>query len=110
LREVFADTEKSQDVDMQSFHIDVPIQQTEQSSIDFSDTTSVAFKEDEQLHYWRQFLRLMTISVVSILLGLLVYASYRYTNQLSQPQITQSMSPYLSTIHDTYKNIVGYLG
>lgn len=110
LREAFADTENAQDVNVQAFHIDPSDDKTQANTIDFSDTTSVTFKEDEQLHYWRQFLRLMTISVVSILLWLLVYASYRYTDQLSQPQVSPSISPYLSMVHDGYKKLIGYVG
>lgn len=109
LRKTFSANEQKTDVDVQALHIDAASAESDGSHIDFSWTTDVAFQEDQQLHYWRLFLRLMTITGLSILGIIVAYAMYAYTARLAQPSIPESIKPYVYTVHDTYKTVLWYL-
>lgn len=108
-RDVSADNKQHSSIDADDMHIDEPAQETAASHIDFSGTTNVAFKEDSQLHYRRQFLRLMTVTWISLIAAVIVYGIYRYNTQLSQPVIPETIKSYVYKAHDVYKTVSGYL-
>lgn len=109
LRDTFAQDEKQTDVQLDSLHIQADERPELDPTIDFSTSDNLHYKEDTELHYWRWFLRLVTVTWVSVLFGVIAFFVYQYTYQISQPSIqSAAIKSTVDTIHASYKTILGY--
>src|SRR5690606_18184116 len=87
LRDAFTQDEKQEDVHVDALHIQADETPELDPTIDFSTIDNLHYKEDAELHYWRWFLRLVTVTWVSVLFGAIAFFVYQYTYQISQPTI-----------------------
>ena len=111
LREAFSDEPKKDDVHMANLHITQEDSSDSEPQVDFSDTTGEKVHEDPELHYWRWFLRLVTITRVSVLIGILAFIIYQYSYQSSIPQDNNNkIQSYVDNLHRGYKTFIGYFG
>jgi len=111
LRDTFAQDEKQEDVHLEALHIQADATPEVDPTIDFSPGDTLHYKEDAELHYWRWFLRLVTVTWVSVLFGIIAFFVYQYTYQISQPTIqSTAIKSTVDTIHQGYKTILGYVG
>lgn len=62
LRDTFAQDEKQPDIHVDALHIQADETPELDPTIDFSTSDSIHYQEDKQLHYWRWFLRLVTVT------------------------------------------------
>lgn len=109
LRDTFAQDTKQEDVHVNALHIQADETPELDPTIDFSTSDNLHYKEDWELHYWRWFLRLVTVTWVSVLLGTIAFFVYQYTYQISQPTIqSTAIKSTVDTIHEWYKTILGY--
>lgn len=109
LRDTFAQDEKKVDVQVGSLHIQADTTPELDPTIDFSTSDNLHYKEDAALHYWRRFLRLVTVTWVSGALWVIAFFVYQYTYQISQPAIqSTTIKSTVDTIHAWYKTILGY--
>ena len=66
LRDTFAQDTKQDAMHMDSLHIQADARPELDPTIDFSTSDNLQYKEDAELHYWRRFLRLVTVTWVSV--------------------------------------------
>lgn len=111
LRDTFAQDTKQDDVHVDALHIQADERPELDPTIDFSTSDNLHYKEDPELHYWRWFLRLVTVTWVSVLFGVIAFFVYQYTYQISQPTIqSTTIRSSIDMIHEWYKTILGYVG
>lgn len=111
LRATFAQDTKQEDIHVDALHIQADETPELDPTIDFSTSDSIRYQEDKQLHYWRWFLRLVTVTWVSVVLWIVAFFVYQYTYQISQPSIqSPAIKSTVDALHGWYKNILGYLG
>ncbi len=101
LRDTFAQDIKQEDVHVDALHIQADKTPELDPTIDFSTSDNLHYKEDVELHYWRWFLRLVTVTWVSVLFGAIAFFVYQYTYQISQPTIqSTTIKSTVDTIHE----------
>lgn len=111
LRDAFAQDAKQPDIHVDALHIQPDQTPEMDSTIDFSSSDGLHYQEDPELHYWRWFLRLVTVTWVSLALWVIAFFVYQYTYYISQPTIQSPViKSTIDTIHGWYKTILGYLG
>ncbi len=111
LHEAFSEDQKTDGVKIDSLHITQEEKSENDTQVDFSDTSTEKVKEDPELHYWRWFLRLVTVTRVSILIGILAFIIYQYSYQSSIPQDDNNkIQAYVDSLHNWYKTFIGYFG
>jgi len=109
LRDTFAQDTTQEDMHVDELHIQADETPELDPTIDFSTSDNLEYKEDAELHYWRWFLRLVTVTWVSVALWVLAFFVYQYTYQISQPTIqSTAVKSTIDTIHGWYKTILGY--
>lgn len=62
LRDAFAQDAKQPDIHVDALHIQPDQTPEMDSTIDFSSSDGLHYQEDPELHYWRWFLRLVTVT------------------------------------------------
>lgn len=101
LRDTFAQDTKQDDVHVDALHIQADERPELDPTIDFSTSDNLHYKEDPELHYWRWFLRLVTVTWVSVLFGVIAFFVYQYTYQISQPTIqSTTIKSSIDMIHE----------
>lgn len=110
LHDVFAASEKQNDVNVGELHIPEKIQKEQETKVDFSSRWSAIIKEDVQLHYWRWFLKLVTTTWIAVLGWIIVFLLYQYMYISTQPVIDPVFKPYVEMIHRATKTIWWYMG
>jgi len=68
LRDTFAQDTTQEDMHVDELHIQADETPELDPTIDFSTSDNLEYKEDAELHYWRWFLRLVTVTWVSVAL------------------------------------------
>lgn len=111
LRDTFTQDTKQDDVHVDALHIQADEKPESYHTMDFATNDTIHYKEDPELHYWRWFLRLVTITWVSAILGVIAFFVYQYTYQISQPTIqSNAIQSTVDVVHERSKTIIGYVG
>ena len=111
LRDSFAVDSQAADIHLDALHITNAESEKADIQLDFSDRGSVTIKEDQQLNYWRWFLRLVTVTRVGAVSALIVFVIYQYSYQFMLPSAqSPRIQSVIDVVHNSYKTFLGYLG
>jgi len=106
-----SDTQKSDDDNFQLDKLqDTPSQEQSDEKIDFSQPTQSQSYEDKQLSYWKKYLRILRFLLFSTLFAVVAYAYSYYIHASIQPLSSHEKESLLTQIHNTSKDIAGYVG
>jgi hypothetical protein len=111
LRDSFAVDSHAAEIHLDALHITNAESEKVDIQLDFSDRGSVTIKEDQQLNYWRWFLRLVTVARVGAISALIVFVIYQYSYQSMLPSAqSPRIQSVIDAVHNGYKTFLGYLG
>jgi len=106
-----SDTQTSDDDNFQLDKLqDAPIDEQTDEKIDFSQPAESRSYEDKQLSYWKKYLRIVRFLMFTVLFAAVAYLYSYYIHTSVQPLSSHEKESLLTQVHNTSKDIAGYLG